>query len=122
MDITITSKQYNLLLEYERRNYDLEYKEQYDRIKDGVINYLNNMIEYYSEDDDTINIYDGNKKRLYTYRKLSKELYFNRDIVDLIGELFPTYIWARHGQYIISDLFNLHFDNEVKYVTPAGMN
>lgn len=122
MDILITLKQCNILLEYERRNYDLEYKEQYDKIKDGLITYLNNMIEYYSEDDNSINLYDSNKKRLYTYRKLSKELYFNREIVDLIGELFPAYIWVRHGQYIISDLFNLHFDNEVKYVTPAGMN
>lgn len=102
---------------------DIDYQEQYDRIGKKLIESLSEFVDSYSEDEKRINLYDNNKKRLFSYIKVSKELYYNSDINKLIDELIPTYIWARHGKYVVSDMFEEFFpDYEVRTVTPAGMN
>lgn len=122
MNILISYNQYNILLEYERRNFDKQYEEQYNKLKNGFIKYFDAIIVAYSEDDDSISLYDKDETRLLTYRKKSQELYYNFSINNFMSDFIPHYIWSRHSKYVISDVFNNYFDNPVKYVTPAGMN
>ena len=80
------------------------------------------MIESYFEDDDFIRLYDTEEKRIITYNKKTQELYYNRDIADYMSDVLPSYLWARHGQHLISDLFEEYFpEYKVKTVTAAGM-
>lgn len=122
MNILISYNQYNILLEYERRNSDKQYEEQYNKLKNSFIRYFENVITAYSEDDDSISLYDKDETRLLTYRKKSQELYYNFKINDFMYDFIPHHIWSRHSKYVISDVFNNYFDDPVKYVTPAGMN
>ena len=122
MNILISYNQYNILLEYERRNFDKEYEEQYNKLKNSFIRYFDNIITAYSEDDDSISLYDKDETRLLTYRKKSQELYYNSNINNFMYDFIPHHIWSRHSEYVISDVFNSYFDDPVKFVTPAGMN
>ena len=112
----------SLLVEYDRRSYDKQYENEYEKLKPGFIKYFNHIIDYYFENDELVNLYDKDEKRLLTYMKRSQELYYNFDINKFMNEFIPSYLWARHDKYVISDVFNLYFDYPVKYVTPAGMN
>lgn len=109
------------LLEYERKPHDKKYEEEYEKIKKSFISFFNKLIDAYYESDSVINLYDKNENRIMSYYKDSRELYYSRTLNDLIMDLIPHYLWMRHGQYIMADVFNSHFDNPVKYVTPAGM-
>ena len=110
------------ITELDRTWRDQEYDKEYNRIKNKISKPVENMIESYFEDDDFISLYDTEEKRIMTYYKKTQELYFNRDIADYMSEVLPLYLWARHGQYIISDLFEENFpEYKVKTVTAAGM-
>lgn len=110
------------ITELDRTWRDQEYEKEYNRIKNKISKPVENMIESYFEDDDFISLYDTEEKRIITYYKKTQELYFNRDIADYMSEVLPLYLWARHGQYIISDLFEENFpEYKVKTVTAAGM-
>lgn len=109
--------------EVERDWRDEEYEEQYSRISNKLINSISEMFESYYEDDKVIHLYGNNDKRLMTYYKNNNELFFNRDIIDYITELIPPFIWARHGKYLMSDMFEEMFpEYKVRDVISAGMN
>ena len=109
--------------EMERDWRDKEYSEQYDRIGKKFIDIISELITSYREDDDSISLHNENDKRLMSFYKRTGELYYNRDIYDDITNLIPVHIWARHGKYIMSDLFEELFpDYKVRDVMAAGMN
>lgn len=122
MNILITHSQRNFILEYERSSYDKDYEEEYHRIKGRFIKYFENIIDSYFEDESQISLYDKDEMRLFTYRKISEELYYNSKINYFMTEFLPPHIWSRHSKYIISEVFNNFFDNPVRTVTSAGMN
>ena len=109
------------LLEYDRKPHEKKYEEEYEKMKKNFIRFFDTIIDAYYESDSVIHLYDRNENRIMSYYKDSKELYYSRALNDLIMDLMPHHFWMRHGQYAIADVFNSHFDNPVKYVTPAGM-
>ena len=110
------------LTELDRTWRDTEFESQYNRIKDKISGPIEKMVESYYEDDDKISVYDKDEKRLMTFYKKNDELFFNLDISNYMSEILPPYIWARHGQHLISDLFEEYFPQyKVKTVTPAYM-
>lgn len=122
MNLIISHSQLIVLLEYERKPHDKKHEREYEMMKKSFLKFFDNIINSYFEDDSKISLYDKSEKRIMTYNKTSEELFFNRDLSDLIMELIPHHYWMRHGSYVIADVFNTYFDNPVKFVTPAGMN
>jgi hypothetical protein len=109
--------------EMERDWRDKEYSEQYDRIGKKFVDLISELITSYREDDKSISLYNENDKRLLSFFKSTGELYYNSDIHYDITNFIPVYIWARHGKYIMSDLFEELFpDYKVRDVMSAGMN
>lgn len=109
------------ILEYERKPHHKKYEEEYEKIKNNFINYFKRLIDAYSENENQISLYDKSEKRLLTFQKRSKELYYNRDLNEFMMDNVPAYLWMRHGDYIMAEVFNEFFEDEIKYVTPAGM-
>jgi hypothetical protein len=109
--------------EMERDWRDKEYSEQYDRIGKKFVDLISELITSYREDDKSISLYNENDKRLLSFFKPTGELYYNSDIYYDMTNFIPAYIWARHGKYIMSDLFEELFpDYKVRDVMSAGMN
>ena len=121
MNIKISHNHLKFLLEYERKNQDKKYEDEYNKLKKSFLRFFETMIDSYYESDSVVHLYDKNEKRVISYYKDSEELYYSRDISDLIMDLMPHYLWMRHGDYVISEVFNSYFDYPVKYVTTAGM-
>jgi uncharacterized membrane-anchored protein YjiN (DUF445 family) len=110
------------ITELDRTWRDQKYEKEYNRIKNKISKPVENMIESYFEDDDFMDMYDTEEKRIITYNKKTQVLYYNRDIADYMSDVLPSYLWARHGQHLISDLFEEYFpEYKVKTVTAAGM-
>lgn len=110
------------LNEIERDWRDKDYEEQYSKIGDKFVNSISEMIDSYYEDDNVVNLYNSEEVRLMSYYKKNNELFYNSDINKLIDNLIPMFIWARHGKYVISDVFESFFpDYKVRDVIAAGM-
>jgi len=112
----------NIISELDRNWMDSEYEEQYERIKGGIIRSVKKMMKSYNENDDRINIYGENKKRLISYNKKSRELYYDRSISDIMENTLPHPIWYVNGKYIMSEVFESFFpDKIVKSCHSANM-
>jgi hypothetical protein len=112
----------NVISELDRNWMDSEYEEQYERIKSGIIRSVKKMMKSYNENDDRINIYGENKKRLISYNKKSRELYYDRYISDIMENTLPHPIWYVNGKYIMSEVFESFFpDKIVKSCYSANM-
>ena len=122
MKYIITESQHKLISELERTWRDIEYTEQYERLKPKMVRYFESLVDSYSEYSDAFVLLDSDRKKVMIYMKPSGELYYNRDLDNLYNELFPHPIWLVHGKYIMSDVFNEYFpDYEVKSVKSANM-
>ena len=75
------------------------------------------MVDSYDESEFRIGLFDEEGKLMMMYTKQSGELYYSRNLDRLYFEIFPHPIWLVHGDFILSDVFNIYFpDYEVKSV------
>lgn len=119
MKYIITESQYKLISEKIERTWrDKEYEHQYPKLSGKLIPLISNMIKSYSEyDDHKIALKDSDNKILilfspYRYSgEVSKngEIYYNRELDDMFGEMLPHPLWSIHGKYIIQDIYNSYF-------------
>lgn len=113
----------NIISELDRTWIDSEYDEQYDKIKDGVIKIIKKMMKSYFQDDERIDVYGKDKKRLMSYFKNKRELFFDRSISNIMENILPHPMWLVHGKYIMSDIFESFFpDYEIKSCRSANMS
>ena len=122
MKYIITESQHKLISELERTWRDIEYTEQYERLKPKMIRYFESLVDSYSEYSDAFVLLDSDRKKVMIYMKPSGELYYNRDLDKTYNEAFAHPIWMVHGKYIMSDVFNEFFpDYEVKSSKSANI-
>jgi hypothetical protein len=117
MKYLITESQYKLISELERTWRNVEYAEQYKKLKHRLVPYFEKLVDSYDENDFDIYLFDSDNKILVSYIKKSGELYYSRHLDKLYEEVFPHPIWLVHSDFILSDVFNIYFpDYEVKSV------
>jgi hypothetical protein len=122
MKYIITESQYKLLSEIERDWRDIEYREQYDKLKDRLINRFINLVKSYDENESNIYLLDSDDDVIMIYMKKSGELYYNRDLDNRYSETLPHPIWSVNAKYIMDDVFKELFpDYEVKSVKSANI-
>ena len=121
MKYIITESQYNLISELERNWMDAEYSDEYEKIKEPLIELISNIADGYYEDDKRIEVYNKRKAHIMSYNKLSGELFYNSSIDDKYSKLFPHPLWTIHRKYLVADAFESLFDkHEVKRVRFAN--
>jgi hypothetical protein len=124
MKYIITESQFQLISELERTWRDVEYKEQYDRIKNKLIPYFLNKVKSYDDSDNRITLFDSdNKPILIFYTNSSGALFYNRELDELYYKLLPHPLWLVHGKFIMSDVFEQLFpDYKVLSVRSVGFS
>ncbi len=117
MKYIITESQYKLITELERTWRNVEYAEQYEKLKHKLVPYFEKLVDSYDESEFRIGLFDSEGKLIMMYIKQSGELYYSRHLDNTYGDAFPHPIWIVHGDFILSDVFNIYFpDYEVKSV------
>ena len=123
MKYIITESQYKLITELERTWRNVEYAEQYEKLKHKLVPYFEKLVDSYDESEFRIGLYDSEGKLIMMYIKQSGELYYSRQLDNIYGEAFPHPIWQVHGDFILSDVFNEYFtDYEVKSVKSVTLS
>ena len=119
MKYIITESQYKLISEKVERTWrDKEHEHQYPKLSSKLIPLISKRIKSYNEDDEhRIALRDSDNNILilflpYRYSdKVSNngEIYYNRKLDELFGDVLPHPLWSIHGKYIIQDVYNLYF-------------
>ena len=108
----------------ERARYDQEYEEEYPKWAKIMIRFLSMEISSYSENDDTIVLFnDKNKdKTLMRYDKINEQIWWDYSLQDMLMKLVPYGYVSRHFKYAIQDFFKKHFpDYGVRGITAANI-
>ena len=108
----------------ERARYDQEYEEEYPKWSKIMIRFLSMEISSYSENDDTIVLFnDKNKdKTLMRYDKINEQIWWGYSLQDMLMKLVPYGYVSRHFKYAIQDFFKKHFpDYGVRGITAANI-
>jgi hypothetical protein len=108
----------------ERARYDQEYEEEYPKWSKIMIRFLSMEISSYSENDDTIVLFnDKNKdKTLMRYDKINEQIWWDYSLQDMLMKLVPYGYVSRHFKYAIQDFFKKHFpDYGVRGITAANI-
>ena len=117
MKYIITESQYKLISELERTWRNVEYAEQYEKLKHRLVPYFEKLVDSYDESEFRIGLFDSEGKLMMMYMKKSGELFYSRHLDNLYERIFPHPIWLVHSDFILSDVFNIYFpDYEVKSV------
>lgn len=123
MKYIITESQLNLISELDRHWMDFKYGEQYERLKHRVIPYFENLIDSYDKEGLRINLYDSEGKKIMVFNKISGELYFDKSLDNVYGEILPHPFWSVNGKYILAEVFeNLFPEYEVTSVRSAHIS
>jgi hypothetical protein len=107
-----------------RARYDQEYEEEYPKWSKIMIRFLSMEISSYSENDDTIVLFnDKNKdKTLMRYDKINEQIWWDYSLQDMLMKLVPYGYVSRHFKYAIQDFFKKHFpDYGVRGITAANI-
>jgi len=107
-----------------RARYDQEYEEEYPKWEKIMIKFLSMEISSYSENDDTIVLFnDKNKdKTLMRYDKINEQILWDYSLEDMLMKLVTYGYVSRHFKYAIQDFFKKHFpDYGVRGITAANI-
>ena len=107
-----------------RARYDQEYEEEYPKWSKIMIRFLSMEISSYSENDDTIVLFnDKNKdKTLMRYDKINEQIWWDYSLQDMLMKLVPYGYISRHFKYAIQDYFKKHFpDYGVRQINAANI-
>ena len=107
-----------------RLSYDQEYEEEYPKWGRLMVNFLDTQIDSYSENDDTIILFDENdeSKTLMRYDKKGEELYWDYSLHDNMLKFIPFNYMSRHFKYAVQDYFKKHFsDYGIRRITGANI-
>jgi hypothetical protein len=107
-----------------RARFDQEYEEEYPKWQKIMIRFLSMEISSYSENDDTIVLFnDKNKdKTLMRYDKINEQIWWDYSLQDMLMKLVPYGYVSRHFKYAIQDFFKKHFpDYGVRGITAANI-
>ena len=123
MKYIITESQYKLISELDRHWMDLEYLEQYEKLKNKVIPHFEKLIDGYSRNKSHITLYDSDDAPIMRYNKKSGELFYDRSLDNTYNEILPHPFWMVNGKYIMAEVFeNIIKGYEVKGVQSAHIS
>jgi len=107
-----------------RARYDQEYEEEYPKWQKIMIKFLEMEINSYSENDDTIVLFnDKNKdKTLMRYDKKNEQIWWDYSLEKMLMNFVPYGYISKHFKYAIQDFFKKHFpDYGVRDITAANI-
>ena len=107
-----------------RARYDQEYEEEYPKWSKIMIRFLSMEINSYSENDDTIVLFnDKNKdKTLIRYNKKNEQIWWDYSLKDMLMKFIPDAYISRHYKYAVQDFFKKHFPQYgVREITGANI-
>jgi hypothetical protein len=107
-----------------RERYDQEYEEEYPKWGKIMVKFLSTEISSYSENDDTIVLFNNknNDKYLMRYDKKNEHLWWDYSLEENIVKFIPYGYISRHFKYAIQDFFKKHFPNYgVRQITAANI-
>ena len=107
-----------------RAVFDQEYEEEYPKWGKIMVKFLSMEISSYSENDDTIELFnDKNKdKTLMRYDKKNEQIWWDYSLEDMLVKLVPYGYVSRHFKYAIQDFFKKHFPQYgVRGITAANI-
>jgi len=107
-----------------RASFDQEYEEEYPKWQKIMIKFLEMEINSYSENDDTIVLFnDKNKdKTLMRYDKKNEQIWWDYSLEKMLMNFVPYGYISKHFKYAIQDFFKKHFpDYGVRDITAANI-
>jgi hypothetical protein len=107
-----------------RAVFDQEYEEEYPKWGKIMVKFLSMEISSYSENDDTIVLFnDKNKdKNLMRYDKKNEQIWWDYSLEDMLVKFVPYGYVSRHFKYAIQDFFKKHFPQYgVRNITAANI-
>jgi hypothetical protein len=107
-----------------RERYDQEYEEEYPKWGNIMVKFLSMEISSYSENDDTIVLFNdkNDDKYLMRYDKKNEHLWWDYSLEENIVKFIPYGYISRHFKYAIQDYFKKHFpDYGVRQITAANI-
>ena len=123
MKYIITESQYKLISEIERTWRDVQYAEQYEKLKNKILPFFEDLVNEYSERDSHITLYDSDGFKIMVFSKHSGELYYDRSLDKRYGELFFHPFWSVNAKYLLAEIFeNLFPEYKVKEVSSAHIS
>jgi hypothetical protein len=106
--------------EFSRSWIDAEYSDEYPKYKDMITTAIKLDLIGSGESENTIMLFDSDKKVVIDYYKKSKTLYFDYGWSEGIENLIPWNIFTRHFRYALFDYFKSIFpDVNIKDVRGA---
>ena len=107
-----------------RERYDQEYEEEYPKWGKIMIKFLSMEISSYSENDNTIVLFNDKdeSKYLMRYNKDNEELYWDYSLENMLIKFVPYGYVSRHFKYAIQDYFKKHFPQYgIRRITAANI-
>ena len=107
-----------------RERYDQEYEEEYPTWGKIMIKFLSMEISSYSENDNTIVLFNDKdeSKYLMRYNKDNEELYWDYSLENMLIKFVPYGYVSRHFKYAIQDYFKKHFPQYgIRRITAANI-
>jgi hypothetical protein len=107
-----------------RERYDQEYEEEYPKWGKIMIKFLSMEINSYSENDNTIVLFNDKdeSKYLMRYNKDNEELYWDYSLENMLIKFVPYGYVSRHFKYAIQDYFKKHFSQYgIRRITAANI-
>lgn len=107
-----------------RERYDQEYEEEYPKWGKIMIKFLSMEISSYSENDNTIVLFNDKdeSKYLMRYNKDNEELYWDYSLENMLIKFVPYGYVSRHFKYTIQDYFKKHFPQYgIRRITAANI-
>jgi len=125
MKIIISEKQYQIITksinELERRGFEDEYTDEFERLNDNMVKLISKSLYSWGETEEgKIVVFNKDKKILFRYSPLTKELYYDKSLGEKYSKLLTPLVWIRNGKFFIYEVFKKYFpDLEVKHVMQA---
>ena len=125
MKIILTEKQYqnitNSINELDRKGFEDEYVDDFESLKDKMVKLISKSLYSWGETEEgKIVLFNKDKKILFRYSPITKELYYDRSIGDKYTKALPPLVWIRNGKFFIYEVFKKYFPYlEVKHVMQA---
>lgn len=107
-----------------RAVFDQEYEEEFPKWSKIMVKFLSMEISSYSENDDTIVLFNNKdeSKYLMRYDKKNEQIWWDYSLENMLIKFVPYGYVSRHFKYAIQDFFKKHFPQYgVRDITAANI-
>ena len=107
-----------------RAVFDQEYEEEFPKWSKIMVKFLSMEISSYSENDDTIVLFNNKdeSKYLMRYDKKNEQIWWDYSLENMLIKFVPYGYVSRHFKYAIQDYFKKHFPQYgIRRITAANI-